>query len=86
MLFSLPLGSYLPAGVALQIGDAEAKNLAIQNCDRSGCLARYAVSEAELAAMQKGSDLTITLQDMQRKPITFTVPVSGFAQAYAKIK
>jgi invasion protein IalB len=86
MLFSLPLGSYLPAGVSLQFGNGEAKALAIQNCDRSGCLARYAVTEAELGAMQKGSDLTLTLQDMQKQPITFTVPVNGFAQAYAKIK
>ena len=86
MLFSLPLGSYLPAGVALQFGKQAAKTLPIQNCDRSGCLARYAVTDAELAAMQEGADLTITLQDMLKKPITFVMPVSGFSEAYAKIK
>jgi len=86
MLFSLPLGSYLPAGVSLQFGKSAALTLPILNCDRSGCLARYAVTNAELAAMQKGADLTITLQDMLKKPITFVVPVSGFSEAYAKIK
>jgi invasion protein IalB len=86
MLFSLPLGSYLPAGAALQFGQEVAKAMPIQNCDRSGCFAQYAVSNAEIAAMLKGADLTITMQDMQRKPLTFVVPVTGFSEAYAKIK
>jgi invasion protein IalB len=86
MLFSLPLGSYLPAGVSLQFGKSAATKLPILNCDRSGCLAEYAVSPEELGAMQKGSDLTITLLDMQKKPLKFVVPVAGFAEAYAKIR
>jgi invasion protein IalB len=86
MLFSLPLGAYLPAGAALQFGQEAAKAMPIQNCDRSGCFAQYAVNNAEIAAMMKGADLTITMQDMQRKPLTFVVPVTGFSEAYAKIK
>ena len=86
MLFSLPLGSYLPAGASLQFGKEEPKAMPIQNCDRSGCFARYPITDAEIGAMLKGADLTITLQNMQRKPITFVVPVAGFSEAYAKIK
>ena len=86
MLFSLPLGAYLPSGAALQFGREAAKAMPILSCDRSGCFAQYAISNAEIAAMLKGSDLTITLQDMQRKPLTFVVPVTGFPEAYAKIK
>ena len=86
MLLGLPLGTYLPAGVSLQFGKEAAKPLPIQSCDRSGCLAEYAVSEAEIGAMLKGADVTISIQDQQKKPISVTVPVAGFAEAYAKIK
>lgn len=86
MLFSLPLGFYIPAGVSLQFGKDTAKALPVQSCDRSGCLAQYAVSAAEISAMQQGADLSVTLQDMRKKPITFLVPVAGFAEAYAKVK
>ena len=86
MLLGLPLGTYLPAGVSLQFGKEAAKSLPIQSCNQSGCLAEYAVSEAEIGAMLKGADITISIQDQQKKPITVTVPVAGFAEAYAKIK
>ena len=36
--------------------------------------------------MLKGADITISIQDQQKKPISVTVPVAGFAEAYAKIK
>jgi invasion protein IalB len=86
MLLQLPLGIYLPPGVTLQIGKDASKAIAYKNCDRFGCLAEYAVTEAEITAMSKGSDLTITMQNLKQEPITVTVPVLGFAPAYAKIK
>ena len=47
---------------------------------------QYAISAAEISAMQQGADLSVTLQDMKKKPITFVVPVAGFSEAYAKVK
>jgi invasion protein IalB len=50
-------------------------------------LAEYAVTEAEIAAMLKGGDLTISAQNENQQPaFTVTVPVTGFPAAYAKIK
>ena len=86
LLFSLPLGFYIPAGVSLQFGKDAAKSLPVQTCDRGGCLVQYAISAAEISAMQQGADLSVTLQDMKKKPITFVVPVAGFSEAYAKVK
>jgi invasion protein IalB len=86
MLLGLPLGTYLPAGVSLQFGKEAAKPLPIQSCDRSGCLAEYAVTDAEIDAMLKGADVTISIQNQQQQPVTVTVPVAGFAEAYAKIQ
>ena len=86
-LMQLPLGVYLPAGATLQIGKDEAKALAFTTCDRGGCIAEYAVTDAELAAIAKGADITISGQSSgSRKPFTLTVPALGFAAAYAKIR
>ena len=74
-LMQLPLGVYLPAGATLQIGKEEAKTLPFTSCDQGGCIAEYAVTDAELAAIAKGADLTISAQgSASRKPFTLTVP------------
>jgi invasion protein IalB len=86
MLLQLPLGLYLPAGVSLQIGKDAPKTLPFQSCDTSGCLAEYPVTGAEIAAMLKGSDLTISAQTASKQPLTVNVSVAGFPAAYAKIK
>ena len=45
------------------------------------------ITEAEIAAMTKGSDLKISVQNQNQQPaFTVTVPVTGFAAAYAKVK
>ena len=85
MLVEVPLRTYLPAGVSLQFGQDAAKAVPIRSCNRSGCVATYAVTEAEIGAMQKATDLTVSIRDLQKRPITLTVPVEGFAEAYAKI-
>lgn len=86
MVLGLPLGTYLPAGVSLQFGKDAAKTLPIRSCNRSGCLAEYAVTEAEIGTMLAGADLTVSIQDLQKRPITLVVPANGFAEAYAKIE
>ncbi|MGH6825778.1 invasion associated locus B family protein [Methyloceanibacter sp.] len=87
MMLQVPLGVYLPAGASLQIGQDEAKTLPFKGCDQGGCVAEYAVTEAEIAAMAKGSDLKISVQNQNQQPaFTVTVPVTGFAAAYAKVK
>jgi invasion protein IalB len=87
MLLQVPLGVYLPAGASLQIGKDEAKTLPFKGCDRSGCVAEYAITDAEIAAMTKGSDLKISVQNQNQQPaFTLTVPVTGFGAAYAKVR
>jgi len=86
MLIQAPLRTYLPAGVALQFGQDAARTLPFQNCNRLGCVATYAVTEAEIAGMLNGADLTITIQTRQKRPITLTVPAGDFPEAYAKMK
>jgi invasion protein IalB len=87
MLLQVPLGIYLPAGISLQFGKDPARKLVVQSCNQGGCVAEYSITDAELAAMLKGADLTVVVQSAQkREPITILVPAAGFAAAYAKIK
>lgn len=49
-------------------------------------LAEYPITEADIAAMLKGADLTVSIQSLQKQPVTLQDPVAGLAAAYAKIK
>jgi invasion protein IalB len=86
MLILVPSGIYLPAGVTVNFGQDGAKRASVQSCDSSGCLAEYAISDAEIGAMVKGQVLTVSVQDVNQLLITVQVPSNGFAAAYAKIK
>ena len=87
LMVQVPLGVYLPAGASLQIGQDQTKVLPFKGCDQGGCLAEYPVTEAEIAAMSKGADLKISVQNQNEKPaFDITVPTTGFSAAYAKVK
>ena len=86
MLLLLPLGIDLRAGVTLQLGQDEKRAVPLNNCDASGCLAEYAISEAEIGAMAKGQAVTVSVKGPNDQPISVQVPSTGFAAAYAKIK
>jgi invasion protein IalB len=86
MLIQGPLGMYLPAGVTLQVGRDAAKVVPLQTCDQSGCFTKYDVTDAEIAAMRSGADLTVTILDVKKAPVELKVPGLGFDQAYAKLE
>ena len=86
LLLVVPLGIQLPAGVTLQFGQEEARVVPLQNCDASGCLAQYALTDADIAAMVRGQTVTVKVQDPNKQTISVQVPSTGFAAAYAKIK
>ena len=85
MLIQVPLGIYLPAGVTVQIGKEAGKRLPLQSCNQEGCVTEYPVTDAEIAALQQGADVAISVQDLKKAPVTLQVPGLGFAAAYAKM-
>jgi invasion protein IalB len=86
MLLQLPLGIYLPAGASVKFGKSAAKLLPIESCDKVGCMTEYAPSDAEVAAMIKGAELTIVIQDLKREAVPIAVPMAGFSQVYQQIR
>jgi invasion protein IalB len=77
MLILFPLGINLPAGATLQFGQDDAKTVRVQNCDSAGCLALYAITDAEITAMLKGQGVTISVRPQGGETISFNVPLGG---------
>ena len=86
LLLALPLGVYLPSGVTLQFGNGGPKAIPFQSCNPSGCVAEYAIAQAEIASLQNGTGLTLSVQTVDKTSFKFNLPAAGFAAAYAKIK
>lgn len=83
---SLPLGLYLPAGTTLKVDRAPAKEVEIVTCDSKGCYAEVDVDEPLMTALQLGSTLTVTFQNVAKQPIAVPVTLVGFTAALAKIQ
>jgi invasion protein IalB len=81
----LPLDIYIPAGATIQIGNAPTRGLALRSCDLAGCFVQYAITGPELAALMNGETMSVWVRDRNRAEVHFKIPVTGFAEAYAKI-
>jgi invasion protein IalB len=85
LVFLLPLGIYLPSGVTVKFGDSTSKAVAIETCNPNGCLVKYPAKDDEIAALQKGTDVTLSVRTPDKRTYTFTLPSRGFKAAYAKV-
>lgn len=82
----LPLGVLLPPGLGLKVDDGEPARLAIQYCETAGCLAPWAPTDAELAALKAGTKLTVIVHDRSGKQFGLPVSLKGFTAALARIQ
>ena len=85
LTLQLPLGVSLPSGVSIRFGDQATKALPFQTCNPNGCEAEYSPTAAEIAALQKGSQLELVVRTPNKSSYTFKVPATGFDAAYAKM-
>ena len=87
MLIRVRLGVYVPAGVLIQFGKDLVREVPLQTCNPAGCYAEYDIAEAEIAAMVKGRDVTISAQTPKREEaFNLRLSTKGFEAAYAKIR
>jgi invasion protein IalB len=86
MYILLPLGLNLTEPVAIKVDNGPPEHQPIQTCGNSGCLVTLTASEKLLAAMRTGTDLKLTVQDANKKPIEMSLPLLGFGIAYDKTK
>ena len=86
LAFNLPHGLYLPAGTTIQIDRSEPFALEIETCDQKGCYANMPAGNELLTALKRGANLTVTFQNLARKPIAVPVTLVGFTAAFDKIR
>jgi invasion protein IalB len=79
---TLPLGVALVPGVRIVIDDKEAMTAPYSVClPKNGCMADYKAETDLIENLKIGRSLAIQAFD-RGKPISFTLPLSGFAKAY----
>ncbi len=57
----------------------------MQTCEAAGCYAGLRIEPALLEALRTGSELTFVIKDLQKRDITLTLTLDGFADAYATL-
>ena len=78
---SVPTGRLIPAGVGMQIGQAKPAKVEYAICFPDRCIAESALSNDLIAALKKGSELTLTSVNFQNKPNPIKISLQGFADA-----
>ena len=79
---TLPLGVALVPGVRIVIDEKEAMTAPYIAClPRNGCMADYKADADLIEKLKKGQSLAIQAFD-RGKPISFTLPLTAFAEAY----
>lgn len=86
LVFLLPFGLYLPAGVKAQVDQGEPIDLVVQTCEPAGCFAASPSSENLLALMVAGNKLEIRGVTTNNEPFSVTHPLNGFKAALDAIK
>ncbi len=82
----LPLGLSLTDPLVMKVDAGQPERHPIQTCTNVGCFVALTASEKLVAAMRSGSELKVTLQDANKKPIELSVPLLGFGLAFDKAR
>jgi invasion protein IalB len=86
--FSLPLGSYLPAGMQLYFDDVREKSVPFIYCDQAGCFIKMILDEPLRKKINTSEKLSVVITSAQdrSKPIQIPFSNKGFKKALSKLK
>lgn len=85
MLLTLPVGFFLPEGVAMSIDDELAEQLPVQTCDGGGCYAGLGISQEVLDRLYSGGKLSFMIKDLQQNAINIDATLEGFSAAFERL-
>ena len=84
--FTVPLGLYLPAGVALKIDDQAQTVIPVETCTAEGCELAIPFDQPLMQSLQSAQALRIGfLEAVSRRQITVVVSLHGFNDALAAL-
>lgn len=79
---SVPIGRLLPAGVTMQIDANKPTKLEFTTCFQDRCVADAPLTDAIVASLKKGTNLTLTSYNFQNQANPIKVSLEGFTGAY----
>lgn len=82
-----PLGTLLTAQVGWAIDSGKTRRYPFSWCEKSGCIARFGLTAADIAAMKKGANGKISVVSIAnpKKPFELAMPLTGFTAAWNSI-
>ena len=81
--FTLPVGLFLPAGLAISVDGAALGSVGFDSCDAQGCYASIDVSDDWISAMQTGMTLTLDIQRLDQEVLSLGFDLAGFGDVIA---
>src|SRR5919107_2279601 len=80
--FVMPLGLLLQPGLRFTVDQGQAVAGRYVMCLPNGCFAEAQVKDDFIAAIKKGANLNVSVQNQMAREITFAVPAAGFGKAF----
>jgi invasion protein IalB len=77
-IISVPLGIFLPPGVALQVDQGEPIRAPYEVCDPDACRAGFPLTPDMVTKLKGGLALTVTLENALGQTKTMPISLSGF--------
>jgi len=79
---SVPIGRLLPAGVTMQIDGNKPSKIEFTTCFQDRCVADAPLTDAIVASLKKGTNITLTTYNFQNQANPIKVSLEGFTGAY----
>jgi invasion protein IalB len=82
----LPLGLNLTEPIQLKVDNGPVEKQSIQTCTNVGCFVVFNANDKLVTAMRGGTDLKITMQDVNKRSVELAMPLLGFGLAFDKAR
>lgn len=87
MHFTVPLGIYIPPGIAMKIDDGDQINVPVHTCTPNGCEAILSLESKVLSTLESAKTTNVAFLDaVTRQQLTIGVSMAGFSDAYAALR
>ncbi len=80
--FLMPLGLLLQPGIRFTVDQGQPTPGRYAVCFPNGCFAEAQVKDDFVAALKKGTNLNVSVQNQAGREVTFAVPAAGFGKAF----
>jgi invasion protein IalB len=80
--FVMPLGLLLQPGLRFAVDQGQPTAGRYVMCLPNGCFAEAPVKDDFIAALKKGANLNVSVQNQMGRELTFAVPAAGFGKAF----